>query len=129
MYQELLSAIYDGRLEPGQRLNDIALADELGISRTPVREAIQKLRAIGVVESEPNRFTRVAIVSPEQVRQHMIVWVALMHALIDEVAQTVPKSVAQADGDPASPVPPQPRGAHRDGPRRRDARRARQEVA
>jgi DNA-binding GntR family transcriptional regulator len=93
VYQELLSAIYDGRLEPGQRLNDIALADELGISRTPVREAIQKLRAIGVVESEPNRFTRVAIVSPEQVRQHMIVWVALMHALIDEVAQTVPKSV------------------------------------
>ncbi len=93
VYQELLSAIYDGRLEPGQRLNDIALAEELGISRTPVREAIQKLRAIGVVESEPNRFTRVAIVSPEQVRQHLVVWVALMHALIDEVAQSVPKSV------------------------------------
>jgi len=93
VYRELLGAIYDGRLEPGQRLNDIALAEELGISRTPVREAIQKLRAIGVVESEPNRFTRVAIVSPDQVRQHVIVWVALMHALIDEVAQAVPKSV------------------------------------
>ena len=93
VYQELLNAIYDGRLEPGQRLNDIALAEDLGISRTPVREAIQKLRAIGVVESEPNRFTRVAVVSPEQVRQHLIVWVALMHALIDEVAETVPKSV------------------------------------
>lgn len=95
VYQELLNAIYDGRLEPGQRLNDIALAEEIGISRTPVREAIQKLRAIGVVESEPNRFTRVAIVSPEQVRQHMIVWVALMHALLDEVVPTIPKSAVR----------------------------------
>lgn len=95
VYQELLNAIYDGRLEPGQRLNDIALAEEIGISRTPVREAIQKLRAIGVVESEPNRFTRVAIVSPEQVRQHMIVWVALMHALLDEVVPSIPKSAVR----------------------------------
>ena len=93
VYRELLSAIYDGRLEPGQRLNDIALANELGISRTPVREAIQQLRSIGVVESEPNRFTRVAIVTPEQVRQHLIVWVALMHAVIDEVVPTLPKGV------------------------------------
>lgn len=95
VYQELLNAIYDGRLEPGQRLNNIALAEEIGISRTPVREAIQKLRAIGVVESEPNRFTRVAIVSPEQVRQHMVVWVALMHALVDEVVPTIPKSAVR----------------------------------
>jgi GntR family transcriptional regulator, rspAB operon transcriptional repressor len=95
VYQELLNAIYDGRLEPGQRLNDIALAEEIGISRTPVREAIQKLRAIGVVESEPNRFTPVAIVSPEQVRQHMTVWVALMHALLDEVVPTIPKSAVR----------------------------------
>jgi len=93
VFQELLSAIFDGRLEPGQRLNDIALAEELGISRTPVREALQKLKSIGVVESEPNRFTRVAVVSPEQVRQHLVVWVALMHAVVDEVGGSVPKSV------------------------------------
>ena len=93
VFQELLSAIFDGRLEPGQRLNDIALAEELGISRTPVREALQKLKSIGVVESEPNRFTRVAVVSPEQVRQHLVVWVALMHAVVDEVGRSVPKSV------------------------------------
>lgn len=95
VYQELLSAIYDGRLEPGQRLNDIALAEELGISRTPVREALQKLKAAGMVESEPNRFTRVAVVTPEQVRQHLVVWVALMHALVDEVGQSVPKNVTR----------------------------------
>ncbi len=93
VYRELLSAIYDGRLEPGQRLNDVALANELGISRTPVREAIQQLRAIGVVESEPNRFTRVAVVTPAQVRQHLVVWVALMHAVIDEVGSALPKGV------------------------------------
>ena len=103
VYQELLSAIYDGRLEPGQRLNDIALADELGISRTPVREAIQKLRAIGVVESEPNRFTRVAIVSPEQVRQRL-------RAILDE---------AVMDGlIPVNPIPV-PRRRRRGRTRRR----------
>lgn len=93
VYQELLRAIYDGRLQPGQRVNDLALAKELGISRTPVREAIQRLRTIGVIEAEANRFTRIAVVGPDQVREHLIVWVALMHAVVDEVLPALPASV------------------------------------
>jgi DNA-binding GntR family transcriptional regulator len=48
-------AIVDGRLEPGRRLKEEELARELGISRTPVREALLFLQAEGLVEATPNR--------------------------------------------------------------------------
>ena len=48
-------AILDGRLVPGQRLKEEELARELGISRTPVREALLVLQTEGMVESAPNR--------------------------------------------------------------------------
>jgi len=43
VYSCIGAAILDGRLRPGQRLRDVDLAAELGISRTPVREALQRL--------------------------------------------------------------------------------------
>jgi len=48
-------AIIDGRLSPGQRLKEEELARELGISRTPVREALLVLQAEGLVKAAPNR--------------------------------------------------------------------------
>ena len=48
-------AIVDGRIAPGQRLKEEELARELGISRTPVREALLMLQAEGLVEAAPNR--------------------------------------------------------------------------
>lgn len=48
-------AIIDGRLAPGQRLKEEELAGELGISRTPVREALLMLQSEGLVESVPKR--------------------------------------------------------------------------
>lgn len=48
-------AILDGRLSPGQRLKEEELARELGISRTPVREALLMLSAEGLVDATPNR--------------------------------------------------------------------------
>src|SRR5437870_8767566 len=48
-------AIIDGRLEPGRRLKEEDLARELGISRTPVREALLMLQAEGLVVATPNR--------------------------------------------------------------------------
>lgn len=59
-YDEVLAAIMDGTLEPGERLNDDELATWLQVSRTPIREAIARLHALGLVEIEANRFTRVA---------------------------------------------------------------------
>ena len=49
------AAIIDGRLEPGRRLKEEELARELGISRTPVREARLVLQTEGLLESAPNR--------------------------------------------------------------------------
>jgi DNA-binding GntR family transcriptional regulator len=48
-------AIVEGRLEPGRRLKEEELARELGISRTPVREALLVLQTEGLIESAPNR--------------------------------------------------------------------------
>ena len=48
-------AIIDGRLVPGERLKEEELAHELGISRTPVREALLVLQAEGLVDAAPNR--------------------------------------------------------------------------
>lgn len=48
-------AIIDGRLAPGERLKEQELASELGLSRTPIREALAVLQAEGLVDTVPNR--------------------------------------------------------------------------
>ncbi|MGX1702146.1 GntR family transcriptional regulator [Microbacterium sp. NPDC055357] len=65
VYATLSEAILDGTLRPGQRLRDQELAGSLGVSRTPVREALQRLERIGLVEIAPNRYTRVSVPDPE----------------------------------------------------------------
>ena len=52
--------ILDGRLSPGARLGEVELAGRLGVSRTPVREALNRLGAEGLVEHVANRGARVA---------------------------------------------------------------------
>ena len=59
IYETIGGAIVDGRLAPGMRLRDKDIAAELGVSRTPVREALQRLMRSGLVEMSPSRFTRV----------------------------------------------------------------------
>jgi DNA-binding GntR family transcriptional regulator len=79
-YAELLDAIVTGGLEPGRRLRDRELAAELGVSRTPVREALRRLEDEGLVESERNAYTRVAPVRPDRIAAAFPV-VAALHAL------------------------------------------------
>lgn len=59
--EQLRTAILDGTLEPGERLHDDELISWLGVSRTPLREALADLTRAGLVEMAPNRYTRVAI--------------------------------------------------------------------
>lgn len=56
----LVEAIAWGRLRPGERLPEADVAQQLGVSRIPLREAIRTLEAQGIVVSEPHRGTRVA---------------------------------------------------------------------
>jgi len=65
VFDRLVTAIGDGTLEFGERLNDDQLVAWLGVSRTPVREAIAKLAELGLVEIEANRYTRVVTPTAE----------------------------------------------------------------
>ena len=58
--ENIRQAIIDGTFSPGERLMEIQLADEMGVSRTPVREAIRKLELEGFVVMIPRRGTYVA---------------------------------------------------------------------
>lgn len=67
--ETLRQAIQDGVLQPGERLMEIQLAEELGVSRTPIREAIRKLELEGFVVMIPRRGTYVANISLKDISQ------------------------------------------------------------
>ena len=60
VFQTLRNAILKGELKPGERLMEIQLAQKLGVSRTPVREALRKLELEGLVIMIPRRGAIVA---------------------------------------------------------------------
>ncbi|APZ34907.1 GntR family transcriptional regulator [Microbacterium aurum] len=84
----LRDAIVDGTLAPGEQLRDGDLAAWLGVSRTPVREALLELGRAGLVRAVPGRSTAVAPVDADAVRDAQAV-VAAMHALA--VRDAVPR--------------------------------------
>ncbi len=66
VYNTLLSWIMEGELRPGEKILDKDLAEKMGVSRTPVREALRRLEDKDLVESSANRWTRVAEISLEE---------------------------------------------------------------
>lgn len=66
--EELRRSLFEGELEPGTALREVALADALGVSRSTVREALGVLVAEGLADRVPNRGTQVRRLDPEQVR-------------------------------------------------------------
>jgi DNA-binding GntR family transcriptional regulator len=67
VYDILKSWIVDGDLRPGEELKDAELAVRLGVSRTPVREAMKRLESEGLVYTSASRWTRVAEIRAEDV--------------------------------------------------------------
>jgi DNA-binding GntR family transcriptional regulator len=68
-YQEIRKAVLDGRLSPGAHLSVPDLAQRLGVSRSPVREAVARLEREGLAVSSPHRGAVVAPMSGEDLRQ------------------------------------------------------------
>ncbi|NMM03387.1 GntR family transcriptional regulator [Paraburkholderia sp. RP-4-7] len=67
--QHIRRFIVEGVLEPGKRLNERELCETLGISRTPLREALKVLAAEGLIEISPNRGATVAKMSEAELRE------------------------------------------------------------
>lgn len=63
VFENLRTAILDGNLKAGQRLMEVQLAEQLGVSRTPIREAIRKLELEGLVVMLPRKGAYVANMS------------------------------------------------------------------
>jgi DNA-binding GntR family transcriptional regulator len=85
---ELEQAIVRGELAPGQVLRQEELSERYGVSRTPVREALRRLAALGLVSFEPNRGVRVRTLSRDELREAFLVR-AELESLATELA--VPK--------------------------------------
>jgi len=64
---ELRRALFDGELEPGTPLREIAIAESLGVARSTVREALGHLVAEGLADRVPNKGTAVHAISPEEI--------------------------------------------------------------
>lgn len=77
VFQTLRQAILRGELEPGERLMEIHLANRLGVSRTPIREAIRKLELEGLVLMIPRRGAEVAEITEKNLRDVLEVRCAL----------------------------------------------------
>ena len=77
VFNTLRKAILRGELKPGERLMEIQLANKLGVSRTPVREAIRKLELEGLVLMIPRRGAEVAEITEKNLRDVLEVREAL----------------------------------------------------
>lgn len=84
-YVSLRDAIISGTLAPGEKLRDPELENWLGISRTPIREAVARLEAAGLVHTLPGRSTVVSTIERKAVFDAQAV-AATMHALAVRIA-------------------------------------------
>jgi DNA-binding GntR family transcriptional regulator len=98
-YERVRTAILDGELAPGTVMSQVALALELGISRTPLREALRMLQSEGLIEAEPNRRVRVAPMSPADLEELYVMRVTLeAEALRLSVPKLTSEDFARLEG-------------------------------
>lgn len=89
VFNTLRQAILKGELEPGERLMEIQLAERLGVSRTPIREAIRKLELEGLVLMIPRKGAEVAEISEKSLREVLEVRRSLEELAIELACQRV----------------------------------------
>ena len=87
VFKTLRQAILKGELEPGERLMEIQLAERLGVSRTPIREAIRKLELEGLVLMVPRKGAEVARISEKNLRDVLEVRRTLEELAVDLACQ------------------------------------------
>lgn len=96
VYERLRDDIVSGLLRPGDQLVEARLAGELGVSKTPVREALIRLQRDGLVQIEPYRGARVLEPSPTDVREILELRKMLECHIASELAASRPERVLAA---------------------------------
>ena len=89
VFNTLRQAILRGELQPGERLLEIHLANKLGVSRTPIREAIRKLELEGLVLMIPRRGAVVAEITEKSLRDVLEVRRALEELAVKLACQKI----------------------------------------
>ena len=89
VFNTLRQAILKGELKPGERLMEIQLAERLGVSRTPIREAIRKLELEGLVLMVPRKGAEVAKISEKSLREVLEVRRSLEELAIELTCQRI----------------------------------------
>jgi len=103
VHRVIRESILDGSLEPGETMSQVALADELGVSRTPLREALRMLQGEGLILSEPNRRVRVAPLSLADVEELYAIRIPLeVTALRLSLPRMTPEDIADLEGSMAA---------------------------
>ena len=92
VYALVRKAIVIGKLEPGAPINEIEIANKLGISRTPVREAVKKVSDEGLIEVFAQHGTFVSAISRKQVEEAYIIRIALELESIKRAALVIEPS-------------------------------------
>ncbi len=87
VYRLLRDRIQAGELKPGESINERRLAEWLGVSRTPIREAVRRLAGEGLIEIIPNVGTSVALVDPQRVYEFCVIRISLECAAIEEATR------------------------------------------
>ena len=84
VFQTLRQAILKGELKPGERLMEVALAERLGVSRTPIREAMRKLELEGLVVMVPRKGAQVASITEKDLTDVLEVRITLENFAIEK---------------------------------------------
>jgi DNA-binding GntR family transcriptional regulator len=99
VHRMIRESILNGSLTPGETMSQVALADELGVSRTPLREALRMLQGEGLILSEPNRRVRVAPLSLADVEELYAIRIPLeVTALRLSITRMTPEDIAELEG-------------------------------
>ena len=97
VHKELLSLILQGTLSPGQRLRDTELAQQLGVSRTPIREALLRLEREGFISSQLHQGFSVKSLSESEIRDVYPLVGLLECSALDEIPDPAPGKLEQLD--------------------------------
>ena len=89
VFNTLRQAILKGELKPGERLMEIQLANKLGVSRTPVREAIRKLELEGLVLMIPRKGAEVAEITRQDMEDVLEVRTALEELAVKDACDHI----------------------------------------